>query len=483
MRDVDRNIRSSLERLTSPTGDTSKVDVLWSDLEARRRKRRARKGALAALPLVLVAVLAAGVFSSWGSDRSRSDVAAVGTGTETSVVREVGTAVAYNGITFRVPADLPVSKVGGYDFSCATYTTDGVFLAADAEALTGASCPETTDYARTIHVQPAASEDPGDRAVEGVGVRERWVATIDGDPDGWYEAVLPAYGVMFTFYGLDAEVREAVLASVQRNDGTEEPERTTTTAVTGTPEGTWRLAGVVRDGNRVSAAGDASVTITGDSLTGSDECGNGISTTLVDGTVSDPGLHFLIGCDAVEVNGNAFWDVLGRQATYELREGELWFLGPEGESLIFVSVFQRPAQAVDPADLAIAWTDAEGRELPDGLGEPDPNLVINTIKGPEHCGWEDAVIMHLSMPLGAVTKSSSETRQYVRDPEGVLSRPELTAAFDFTATLPDDAEATGMRNGDVELWVAPSSFDKEVYVGRDGRFEAWPRATELIGCA
>lgn len=139
--------------------------------------------------------------------------------------------------------------------------------------------------------------------------------------------------------------------------------------------------------------------------------------------------------------------------------------------------------AVDLADLGIAWTDAEGRELPDGLGEPDSDLVINTIKGPEHCGWEEAVFMHLSMPLGAVTKSSSEDREYVREPEGVLSEPELTAAFDPDATLPRDAEATGMRNGDVELWVAPSSFDKEVYVGREGRFEAWPRATGLIACA
>lgn len=141
------------------------------------------------------------------------------------------------------------------------------------------------------------------------------------------------------------------------------------------------------------------------------------------------------------------------------------------------------APPVDPADLTVSWTDAEGRELPDGVGEPDPDLVINTIQGPEHCGWEKAVLMHLSVPVGSVSKSSDEVRQYVRDPDGVLGRPELMTAFDATATLPDDAEPTGIRNGSVELWVAPSSLEQEVYMGRDGMFEAWPRATELIACA
>lgn len=140
------------------------------------------------------------------------------------------------------------------------------------------------------------------------------------------------------------------------------------------------------------------------------------------------------------------------------------------------------APPVDPADLSVSWTDPEGRELPDGVGEPDSDLVINTIRGPEHCGWERAVFMHLSVPVGSVTKSFDEFRQYVRDPDGVLGRPELVRAFDATATLPDDAEPTGMRNGSVELFVAPSSLEEEVYVGRNGMFEAWPRATEVIAC-
>lgn len=78
MRDVDDEIRRSLERLTGPAGEARGTDALWGDLVARRRKHRARNGVLAAVPVLLVAVLAAGVLSGNGSDGSRSDVATGG---------------------------------------------------------------------------------------------------------------------------------------------------------------------------------------------------------------------------------------------------------------------------------------------------------------------------------------------------------------------------------------------------------------------
>lgn len=76
MRDVDQDIRSSLERPTDPQGSTPGTDALWGDLVARRRRRRNRRRALAALPVLLVAVLAAGILSAQGSRDARSDVAA-----------------------------------------------------------------------------------------------------------------------------------------------------------------------------------------------------------------------------------------------------------------------------------------------------------------------------------------------------------------------------------------------------------------------
>lgn len=76
MRDLDREIRDGLGRLTDPGSEGAGVDVLWRDLLGRRRRRRSQRGALAALPVVLVAVLAAGVLAVRGSDGERSDVAA-----------------------------------------------------------------------------------------------------------------------------------------------------------------------------------------------------------------------------------------------------------------------------------------------------------------------------------------------------------------------------------------------------------------------
>lgn len=82
MRDIDNDIRSSLERLTDPHDSTPGTEALWGDLVGRRRKRRNRNRTLAALPLLLVAVLAVGILSTRGSsDSARSDVAAGGADT------------------------------------------------------------------------------------------------------------------------------------------------------------------------------------------------------------------------------------------------------------------------------------------------------------------------------------------------------------------------------------------------------------------
>lgn len=77
MRNIDNDIRASLERLTNPHDGTPGTEALWGDLVDRRRKRRNRKRTLAALPLLLVAVLAVGILATRdSSDSARSDVAA-----------------------------------------------------------------------------------------------------------------------------------------------------------------------------------------------------------------------------------------------------------------------------------------------------------------------------------------------------------------------------------------------------------------------
>lgn len=136
-----------------------------------------------------------------------------------------------------------------------------------------------------------------------------------------------------------------------------------------------------------------------------------------------------------------------------------------------------------PTEFEVAWTDEQGNRLADGLGEPNAPLVINTVRGPDHCGWESAVIMHLGVPLGQEAYDFANSRQYVRDPKQVLPSegtqgPFVAAVHD----LPDDARFSGFRNGEIELWVAPSTFEEVVYVGRNGRFEAWPREAEGVAC-
>ena len=134
-------------------------------------------------------------------------------------------------------------------------------------------------------------------------------------------------------------------------------------------------------------------------------------------------------------------------------------------------------------DFAVAWTDEQGDLLPDGLGEPTPPLVINTIPGPEHCGWESATIMHLAVPLGEEAYDITNIHTYVRDPSQVLPPQGIQGSFvGAVGNLPEDARFSGFRNGDIELWVAPSTFEEVVYVGRDGRFEAWPREVDGVAC-
>lgn len=77
MSDLDNDIRGSLERLSAPL-EESETDDLWNDLMTRRRTRRLRRGTLAALPLLLLAIVAIGVVTSASSNDESTDVAAGG---------------------------------------------------------------------------------------------------------------------------------------------------------------------------------------------------------------------------------------------------------------------------------------------------------------------------------------------------------------------------------------------------------------------
>lgn len=106
---------------------------------------------------------------------------------------------------------------------------------------------------------------------------------------------------------------------------------------------------------------------------------------------------------------------------------------------------------------------------------------LNTIAGPEHCDWQSAVLMHLGWPLGTVSRTSAEIRQYIRDPDGVLDQV-TRASFGAGVALPPDAEDTGYRHGRLELWLSPSEPDA-AYVWAAGDVERWPRTEQIVACA
>ena len=113
---------------------------------------------------------------------------------------------------------------------------------------------------------------------------------------------------------------------------------------------------------------------------------------------------------------------------------------------------------------------------PDGEPVPDKSETINAISGPEHCDWEDGVILHFRWP-----EADSELRQYFRDPDGVFPQSGLRASFDDDVELPASAEDTEYRTEFMELWL-DSRDDSSAFLVFADHTERWPRG-EDIACA
>ncbi|MCZ2818201.1 hypothetical protein [Modestobacter sp. VKM Ac-2984] len=115
------------------------------------------------------------------------------------------------------------------------------------------------------------------------------------------------------------------------------------------------------------------------------------------------------------------------------------------------------------------WEDVDGT-----LGQE----VLTVYRGEEHCDLEAALFLHLAGPPG-----TGEWRQFVRDPEGVVS-PTLSAAFDGDARLPADAAPTGYRTeSGVQLWLPSGDAPRQVFlVTAPDDVEAWPLASPSVGC-
>jgi hypothetical protein len=123
-----------------------------------------------------------------------------------------------------------------------------------------------------------------------------------------------------------------------------------------------------------------------------------------------------------------------------------------------------PAEYDPSADDEIpfdVWLDADGNRV--------STSIVTSSQGAEHCEWQSATIL------------SYEGRQFIGDPEGVLSDFEFAGRYDPDTDLPSDATDSGYHHDGRHLWL--SADGNIAYIVEDDIVQAWPAATELVGCA
>jgi len=109
------------------------------------------------------------------------------------------------------------------------------------------------------------------------------------------------------------------------------------------------------------------------------------------------------------------------------------------------------------------------------------NRQVNSIAGPDHCQWQQAVMMNLQWPLGSDPAQVSAFREYIRDPQGVIGA-KFRVGLQRPRSLPADAQDTRYRLGDLQLWLSPSHPDGAyLRVGKD--IERWPRSNPTTECS
>ncbi len=95
--------------------------------------------------------------------------------------------------------------------------------------------------------------------------------------------------------------------------------------------------------------------------------------------------------------------------------------------------------------------------------------------GPEHCDWQSATFIGL--------KIDGQSAGFVYDPKDVVppngsERPGGRPP-PIEAPLPADAEPTGFRHGDREIWLGASAGDDAIYIVSPEVTQRWPKTTAL----
>lgn len=95
--------------------------------------------------------------------------------------------------------------------------------------------------------------------------------------------------------------------------------------------------------------------------------------------------------------------------------------------------------------------------------------------GPEHCDWQSATIIGL--------KIDGQSARFVYDPKDTV--PPNGSDFPggrpppIEAPLPADAEPTGFRHGDREIWLSASEGSDAIYIVSPEVTQRWPRTAAL----
>lgn len=151
-------------------------------------------------------------------------------------------------------------------------------------------------------------------------------------------------------------------------------------------------------------------------------------------------------------------------------------------SLVLLPACGPPLEPGSTATVADHFSPAE--EYPGPTWTKDGRAVdseeLNSIAGPHHCDWQSVVMMHLGWPLGTVSRTSAEIRQYIRDPDGSIAYG-VSGKVEIGVDLPADAQDTGYRNRGLELWLSESD-PNAAFVRTAGDVERWPRADPVIAC-
>ncbi|MCX5135337.1 hypothetical protein OOK06_25050 [Streptomyces sp. NBC_00340] len=187
---------------------------------------------------------------------------------------------------------------------------------------------------------------------------------------------------------------------------------------------------------------------------------------------------------------NAYFDIyVPEEPDYgyrvERREGDrvLFSFDVRGRTKVAVVVAKdqphRPgwgpetSASCDPSEWPASYARSKGYEIwADRTGHRVPTTKVSSSPGAEHCDWQSAHFLDLG--------SGPNSRQYVRDPEGLFDSGLLKGTYDADTRMPADARDTGYHYRDWTLWLAADR--STAYVRTSDGVEAWPAAARPIGC-